>query len=88
MESAAIASMIKAVARLFDRTYCINAKPEPSSAWRTIDCADYAFVYKIDGEQLFNPNANDPALRAGSLCTKRSNNNNRGFSGFLKLGVG
>jgi hypothetical protein len=26
--------------------------------------------------------------RAGSLCTKRSNNNNRGFSGFLKMGGG
>jgi hypothetical protein len=26
--------------------------------------------------------------RAGSLCTKSSNNNNGGFSGFLKVGVG
>ena len=25
--------------------------------------------------------------RAGSLCTKSSNNNNGGFSGFLKVGV-
>jgi hypothetical protein len=28
------------------------------------------------------------SIRAGSLCSKRSNNNNQGFSGFLKVGGG